>query len=295
MTPGRPGLTADQKRIYRHLLRGRGLPEPPTHTTRAVVAELRTLGLLHDDLTAVAPAEAVADLVRQRLSDSLHQLAGLSTVWEVLQDLGEEQQTGRPVEPVEVLESHDARRRIRELLLRGPGELLSAWGRPGREPIETASVGANPAAVHRVLVSPEAMEDPGQAEYVRRGAVLGVSHRVFPRPFGPLVIVNRSVAYTAAVDDGSVLQIRQATLAGFLAEVFDQAWDLGHEITEAPFSPIERRVLQALTCHDTDDTAARSINVSVRKFRSHVAAVMDRLGARTRFQAALAAKEKGWL
>ncbi|WP_157106100.1 helix-turn-helix transcriptional regulator [Nocardia sienata] len=294
MTPGRPGRTADQERVHRHLLRGRGLPESPTRATRAVLAELRALGLLRDDLTAVAPAEAVEKLVRQRLSDALHQLSGLATAWEVLQDLGEEQRTGRPVEPVEVLESYDARRRIRELLLREPGELLAAWGRPGREPIEAASVEANLVAVHRVLVSPEAMEDPGQADYVRHGAVLGVSHRVCPRPFGPLVIVNRSVAYTA-MDDGSVLQIRQAGLAGFLAEVFDQAWDLGHEITEAPFSPIERRVLQALTCHDTDDTAARSINVSVRKFRSHVAAVMDRLGARTRFQAALAAKEKGWL
>lgn len=207
MTLDRLGLTADQERTYRHLLRGRGLPESPTRATRAVVAELRALGLLHDDLTAVAPAEAVEKLVRQRLSDALHQLAGLSTVWEVLQDLGEEQRTGRPVEPVEVLESYDAGRRIRELLLRQPGELLSAWGRPGREPIEVASAEAKPVAVHRVLVSPEAMEDPRQADDVRRGAVLGVSHRVFPRPFGPLVIVNRSVAYTAT-DDGSVLQIR---------------------------------------------------------------------------------------
>jgi DNA-binding CsgD family transcriptional regulator len=35
--------------------------------------------------------------------------------------------------------------------------------------------------------------------------------------------------------------------------------------------------------------------VSVRKFRAHVADLMARLGAATRFQAALLAKERGWL
>jgi DNA-binding NarL/FixJ family response regulator len=58
---------------------------------------------------------------------------------------------------------------------------------------------------------------------------------------------------------------------------------------------IEQQVLRALTCHDNDEAAARSISVSVRKFRAHVAELMARLDAGTRFQAALRAKERGWL
>jgi DNA-binding NarL/FixJ family response regulator len=35
--------------------------------------------------------------------------------------------------------------------------------------------------------------------------------------------------------------------------------------------------------------------MSLRKYRTHVADLMGRLGASTRFQAALRARERGWL
>ncbi|MFI5536319.1 hypothetical protein ACIA5H_07980 [Nocardia sp. NPDC051900] len=75
-----------------------------------------------------------------------------------------------------------------------------------------------------------------------------------------------------------------------MAEVFDGIWNRARDLDELPVSPVEQRVLRALTRYDTDDSAARALNVSVRKFRGHVADLMDRLGARTRFQAALLAK-----
>ncbi|MFB4268312.1 hypothetical protein [Nonomuraea sp. GTA35] len=71
--------------------------------------------------------------------------------------------------------------------------------------------------------------------------------------------------------------------------------DLSAQADDLPLSPIEQHILRALTCHDTDEAAARSVNVSVRKFRAHIAGLMARLGASTRLQAALRAKERGWL
>ncbi|MFF0530964.1 LuxR C-terminal-related transcriptional regulator [Nocardia amikacinitolerans] len=178
MALNRMGLTAEQERIYRRLLREHGLDEAPTPAERAVLAELRTLGLVRDDLTPESPAAAVEMLMHRRLAEAQRQLAGLSAAWDALRELDAEHRTGNPVRAVEFL--------------------------------------------------------PTPADSARR-------------------------------------------------------------IHERPLSATELRVLQALTCHDTDETAARSMNVSVRKFRTHVAAAMDRLGARTRFQAALLAKEKGWL
>ncbi|WP_449064608.1 hypothetical protein [Planomonospora algeriensis] len=81
-------------------------------------------------------------------------------------------------------------------------------------------------------------------------------------------------------------------------DVFEGRWERARDLDDLDdlaLSPIEQQVLHALTRHDTDEAAARSLAVSVRKFRAHVADLMARLGAATRFQAALRAKERGWL
>lgn len=80
-----------------------------------------------------------------------------------------------------------------------------------------------------------------------------------------------------------------------LADVFDGMWERARYLDDLPLSPIEQQVLHALTRHDTDEAAARALHISVRKFRAHVADLMARLGAATRFQAALLAKQRGWL
>jgi DNA-binding NarL/FixJ family response regulator len=58
---------------------------------------------------------------------------------------------------------------------------------------------------------------------------------------------------------------------------------------------LEKRVLLALASSCKDEIAAREIDVSVRTYRRYVADLMARLGAVNRFQAALRAKEEGWI
>ncbi|WP_280254128.1 helix-turn-helix transcriptional regulator [Nocardia abscessus] len=300
MTLTRLGLTADQERIYRRLLRQRGPDGALTPIERDALGDLRALGLLHEDLSPVPPATAVEALVHRRIDEARRQLAGLSDVWDALRELGEEHRTGKPVDPVEFLAtSGDADRRIHKLLHREPGELLSVQATPGHSPL--LRFGADHDRLlaaglrSRVLFSIEAMEDPDHLAHARARHALGELHRATGRRLGPLVIVNRSSVFARTDQDEGVAQIRHSALVRFLAGVFDHMWGLAHDVTGQPLTPTQLRVLHALTCHDTDETAARSINVSVRTFRSHVAAVMDRLGVRTRFQAALLAREKGWL
>lgn len=304
------GLTATQERLYRYLLRN---PHTDADTAaadlgvgdiRPLLAGLSALGLLNDDLTAVAPAAAVDVLVRRRLAQAQRQFTELAAAWDVLTELSEEQRSGRRVQMVEHLPDGEAvTRRMRALMADEPGELLHLKIRAHN--IRKYSYGNGPFARllarglrSRTLFSAACLRDPSQLAYARQWHALGDLHRVTTEPTRHLAVVNRSVAFVQADPAGpapGALQIRQPGLVALLADVFEGMWSRARDLDDLPLNPIEQQVLHALTCHDTDEAAARSLNVSVRKFRSHVADLMARLGATTRFQAALRAKERGWL
>ncbi|MFI7633946.1 hypothetical protein [Nonomuraea sp. NPDC049400] len=150
----------------------------------------------------------------------------------------------------------------------------------------------------RTLFSAHALRDPAQEPYARSWHDLGDLHRVTTEPIHHLAIVNRRFAFIQADPTdptAGALQIRQPDVVAMLADLFDGMWARARDLDDLPLSPVEQRVLYALTCHETDTAAAGSLNVSVRKFRGHVADLMARLGAQTRFQAALLAQKRGWL
>lgn len=60
-------------------------------------------------------------------------------------------------------------------------------------------------------------------------------------------------------------------------------------------SEMELKVIRVLSMGLTDEAAARRLCVSERTFRRHVSALMERLGAVSRFQAGVRAVERGWL
>ncbi|MBW5480949.1 hypothetical protein [Streptomyces bambusae] len=44
-----------------------------------------------------------------------------------------------------------------------------------------------------------------------------------------------------------------------------------------------------------DDAGARELGISVRTYRGHIAQLLRRLGATSRAQGVLAARDRGWL
>ncbi|MFE2975681.1 DNA-binding response regulator [Streptomyces sp. NPDC059258] len=60
-------------------------------------------------------------------------------------------------------------------------------------------------------------------------------------------------------------------------------------------SGIERRVLVSMCTVGKDEAGARELGVSVRTYRRHVADLIQTLGAASRAQAALLARERGWI
>ncbi|MFJ3231488.1 helix-turn-helix transcriptional regulator [Streptomyces sp. NPDC086787] len=57
----------------------------------------------------------------------------------------------------------------------------------------------------------------------------------------------------------------------------------------------EREVLELLAAGHLDESIARQLNISVRTCRRVIAALMDRLEARSRFQAGVIAVARGWM
>lgn len=71
--------------------------------------------------------------------------------------------------------------------------------------------------------------------------------------------------------------------------------DEGHRPDDELLTPIQHRILQLLAADLTDDQVAASLGVTTRTVRRHVATILERLGASTRFAAAVAAHRHGWL
>lgn len=300
------GLTAEQERVYRELLRTR--PSVSSHAGGAgvvgpVLTELRLLGLVDENLSAVPPAAAVDLLVRRRITQAQKQFEGIAAAWDAVRELSEEQRTGRPAGLIELLSNGpETARRINALLTDRPGEFSALRTDVLHDESRLDCVRHGRLLIaglrSRTVFPAHVLDDPRQAAHASRQHALGELHRVTMEPVWPLTLVNRSVAFVPAdlsAPETGVLQIRRTGVVRILAEVFDGIWDRARDLDQLPVSPDERRVLRALTRYDTDESAARALNVSVRKFRAHVADLMDRLGARTRFQAALLAKERNWL
>ncbi|KPI16858.1 transcriptional regulator, LuxR family [Actinobacteria bacterium OK074] len=88
-----------------------------------------------------------------------------------------------------------------------------------------------------------------------------------------------------------------ASLAAFFEQVWEAATPLGADRLPGAtgLSAQEKRLLMVIAQGHTDETAAAKLFVSPRTARRMMASIMERLGARSRFEAGLRAAQNGWL
>ncbi|MHA6757881.1 helix-turn-helix transcriptional regulator [Streptacidiphilus sp. PAMC 29251] len=98
------------------------------------------------------------------------------------------------------------------------------------------------------------------------------------------------------------LHVTEPGLVTALIQLFDLAWNtavpLGATRSEDPetgLTDTERQLLQLLGTGLTDDTAGQRLGISTRTVGRHMASVMERLNATSRFEAGIKATQKGWL
>jgi hypothetical protein len=320
------GIRPVEEEIYRHFLRNPGTTAEDVHlllrtrrsTALRALRRLRALGLLLPGGPAgpVEPADperALARLVDDRLH-TLHEELRQVTHARHLLDALRAEQGRRPGPPhgIEQLEGLDAiRDRIDDLAFFAREEILSVEPYTRLSPENIAR--SRPLDLRclrrgvrlRNVVREAALDDAPTAAYLRELAAAGARIRVTADPVERLLVYDRAAALVP-LDPGNTargaLLARKSGLVANIVALFDMIWagarDLAAVTDAPPDDPLgetEHRVLRAMITAGKDETGARDLGISVRTYRRHVADLMQKLGAANRAQAALLARERGWV
>ncbi|WP_411105045.1 LuxR C-terminal-related transcriptional regulator [Streptomyces sp. cmx-4-9] len=141
-------------------------------------------------------------------------------------------------------------------------------------------------------------------EYARWTASLGGQVRTVPALPTRLVIVDRSTAVIPVncedTSGGAVVLTGQGTLTALCA-LYESVWEAAHPLGEAPVRDVhglsaqEAAVIGLLAEGHTDETIGKRLGVSTRTSRRIANDLMERLDARSRFEAGVRAVQHGWL
>ncbi|MBN6039075.1 response regulator transcription factor [Amycolatopsis sp. 195334CR] len=153
----------------------------------------------------------------------------------------------------------------------------------------------------RMLVPDHVRTTAGPARRLGRLARQGVLIRTMPDVPLEALVVDGTLAILPGEDTHDVAVLRLPSVVAAITELAERLWPIavpftGSDPPEAVELSDRDRELLALLCEGrTDESAAAALGVSVRTVRRMVSSLMNRLGARSRFQAGVKAADRGWL
>ncbi|WP_405021638.1 LuxR C-terminal-related transcriptional regulator (plasmid) [Kitasatospora sp. NBC_00070] len=141
-------------------------------------------------------------------------------------------------------------------------------------------------------------------EHAARLGELGAQVRTVPTLPIRMIIADRAQVFLPLDTDnaraGAVVLVGTSTVTA-LSALFESVWAKATPLGAPPSTPPqhmppqERAALELLTRGHTDKVIAKRLGVSPRTARRIAADLLDRLGARSRFQAGVHAVQDGWL
>lgn len=153
-----------------------------------------------------------------------------------------------------------------------------------------------------VIYQADAARPPVMLRYLAEFAAAGARVRVAARVTHRTVIVDRKVVFVGVRADSlglPMLLVREPALVRNFCAQFAALWRSSHSVGVGPEDSLGdesvREILAMLNSGVTDDVAAERLGVSPRTIRRRVAAVLDLLGASSRFEAGAKAVQAGWL
>ncbi len=260
----------------------------------------------------VPPAEALEDLVEReerRLAARHDELAALRSAigTYAAEHLAGEAEDWTPV-PVDVLSAEQAATALANLARTSTGEVLTVGSVvPLVGGARRATEDAERAGVHvlgsgrrmRALYPASVLEDPRSVEQVRRWAGRGEESRLLPAVAHPFEVFGGDAVMTPARwgrTTGQILVVRTPVLVAAMREMFELLWARAIPVplaTRAEADDERRLILALLAAGAKDEAIARNLRLSLRTVRRRVAALMDEVGASTRFQAGIEAVRRG--
>jgi DNA-binding CsgD family transcriptional regulator len=180
-------------------------------------------------------------------------------------------------------------------------------GGPYSMDVMRGSWDSDTAAIHRgvslrCLYQADATRTPEMLRYLSEFAKAGAQVRVAQRISHRTIFVDRRLVFVAVNADTlrrPYLMISEPALVRNFFGHFAELWRNAHSVGVGPEDSLDeqlmREILEILKTGVTDEVAARQLNVSARTIRRRVAAVLDVLGASSRFEAGVKAAQLGWL
>ena len=158
-----------------------------------------------------------------------------------------------------------------------------------------------PGFAIRKLYRPGILLDPAATQHVRHMAQRGAQIKITTDEINETILIDRRVAILAgdtAHGPRSFSVVWAADVVQAVGSLFDAAWRAGTDLEVYDRELVELRqlaprILQLLGSGCKDETAARTLALSVRTYRRRVAELMAALGANSRFQAGVRARELG--
>jgi DNA-binding NarL/FixJ family response regulator len=153
----------------------------------------------------------------------------------------------------------------------------------------------------RKLYQPGILLDPASTQHVRQMAAYGAHVRITPDDLNETILIDRRVAILAGdTTHGprSFSVVWASDVVQAVTSLFDAAWRAATDLEDYDRDHVELRILaprilELLGSGCKDEAAARTLSLSVRTYRRRVAELMSALGADSRFQAGVRARELG--
>ncbi|MGW7286408.1 helix-turn-helix transcriptional regulator [Streptomyces sp. NPDC054847] len=324
------GISALEESIYRHFLRNPDTSADDIHllfhtslesaaAARDRLCELRLLRSTEGEggptLSAADPATAVDQLIDVRLRDLHQELQAVTQARHLTASLCAEQGVhALPPQSVERMESiPQIRSRLDDLAFFAREEVLSVD--PYTALTADSIAHSRPLDLRclrrglriRNIVIKEALDDPPTLAYLREIAAHGAEIRVTEEVTERIIVFDRRTALVPLDPSDTArgaLMARETGLVANILALFEKIWDQAQPLAELTdptdtasggLSETERLVLESMCRVEKDEVGARELKISVRTYRRHIADLLRILGAGSRAQAALLARERGWV
>jgi DNA-binding CsgD family transcriptional regulator/sugar-specific transcriptional regulator TrmB len=320
------GLNKDAERVYRLLLTHPrwGVGHLVQHlatdeqTVRAALDELFDLALLRHsseregEMRAVSPNVGLQSLLARQQADVEHRMqriaAGQAAVAAMLAEYGDQAPAEEAPEAERVIGPDAIQNRLEELGQDLHEELLSIVPSvPSAQAAEVARQHNAELVARRVTIRTtlhdSARRDPLAADYATSLTDAGTEVRTAPLLPPRMLIFDRTTAIVPIDPTNTAQGVLQLTGRGVVASLvtlYEQVWRTAVPLgavarTEHGITGVQRELLQLLAQGHTDSSAANRLGLSERTCRRAMAELMERLGARSRFEAGLLAAREGWI
>ncbi|MGW7534246.1 LuxR C-terminal-related transcriptional regulator [Amycolatopsis sp. NPDC054798] len=319
------GLDAVSERIYRSMVENRdwgmnelsGNLELPRADVAVAIGKLERLDLVRrsketpGSLRIVDPEIGLHSLLRSQqellLKKQEEFLATQAAVAGLLADLPP---TGHRAEVEQLTGLDEVHHRLAIVARESEEECLSLI--PGRMGTPAAIVAgaelcqealARGTKVRSIYID-SARNDQPTAAHAAELTEIGAELRTAPVVPVRMVVGDRRAALVSSNPElswSSAVYLSGAAVVSALIAFFEQLWSgavpfcARLPVDSRGLSGQEREMLKLLARGTTDDAVAKRLGVSLRTVRRMMADLMDRLGARSRFEAGLRVAELGWL